>query len=1023
VLRVRVLGGLAIEGYDLRALGSRKARVLLRRLAAAQGRPVDVDELAAAVWGDALPAAPHDQLSVLVSRLRGVLGPVRLRRGDTGYALAADWFDLADLEFRAGGIAERLRMGHGSAAFAAASAALALVRGPLLPEEPGSWAVGPRAAAAATVARVRRLAGESALAVGEPDRALQLAAALLDEDPFDEAAARLAMRAEVAAGRPAAALTAFERLRARLADDLGTDPAAATRDLHLAVLRGELRAPATGPPLVGRAEELRRLDAALDTAARGSATALVFEAAAGMGKSALLRAWTARAAERALVAQGRADPLGRDLPLQPIADALAGLVRARGAAVLGPEAALLGPLLTAETGPPVSTVSDAEAGWRSLLGALATVLDRAREGRPLVVVVDDLHLAGAGTGEFLGFLLRRTDRLAVVAARRPGPGPDLPAVPHLPLPPLTLADATALVGGERGRALHARSGGSPLFLLELARARDGELPESVVAAVTTELDRLGDAAELVRLAAVLGSTVDVDLLAALSGSPGEQVLDTVERAAGCGLLIPAGAGLAFAHEVVRDVVAQGMSPPRRAAVHARATELLAARGDADPLAVAHHARLGGRAELGAAALTVAAERAAARWQRGEAERLLDEALRLHPTPATRLARGRLRLARLDLDGARSDAERAIGDGAGAAAFELAGWAVYYARDFAAARRYADEGAARTADPAVRASCLALAGRLRHNRGELAAAQDLLSEAVAVAPASVRGVAQLWQAQLLVHTGHPGPALEVARRGLLDPHLGHPFAPLHGRFTVAFALAMTGRWDAAYDAVDDLARETDRIGDRRFPPVVANLRGWLLRAAGRLDAAAELHARSAEWSQVEDFREPVYAGLLDLTEDRFAAGDLAAAAAALQRCAGIAEWQGSMSWRHRHRHRLLLARLALRDGRPADAEEQALALAADAAARGDSRYAGRAGVLAATAGGRDDGMAALVGAFLPLAGPDGWRDLGELAAATGSDAVWHIAERRAHEVVAAARARPDGDAVARAVREQVERWRP
>ena len=44
-LRVRVLGGFAVEGYEERALGTRKARLLLKRLAAAGGRPVTADEL------------------------------------------------------------------------------------------------------------------------------------------------------------------------------------------------------------------------------------------------------------------------------------------------------------------------------------------------------------------------------------------------------------------------------------------------------------------------------------------------------------------------------------------------------------------------------------------------------------------------------------------------------------------------------------------------------------------------------------------------------------------------------------------------------------------------------------------------------------------------------------------------------------------------------------------------------------------------------------------------------------------
>ena len=56
-LRVRVLGGFAVEGIDERALGTRKARLLLKRLAVAGGRPVAADEIAAAVVFVCSPAA------------------------------------------------------------------------------------------------------------------------------------------------------------------------------------------------------------------------------------------------------------------------------------------------------------------------------------------------------------------------------------------------------------------------------------------------------------------------------------------------------------------------------------------------------------------------------------------------------------------------------------------------------------------------------------------------------------------------------------------------------------------------------------------------------------------------------------------------------------------------------------------------------------------------------------------------------------------------------------------------------
>jgi len=49
-LRVRLLGGLDVEGVEYARLGSRKARRLLARLALGRGRPVGADLLVEVVW-------------------------------------------------------------------------------------------------------------------------------------------------------------------------------------------------------------------------------------------------------------------------------------------------------------------------------------------------------------------------------------------------------------------------------------------------------------------------------------------------------------------------------------------------------------------------------------------------------------------------------------------------------------------------------------------------------------------------------------------------------------------------------------------------------------------------------------------------------------------------------------------------------------------------------------------------------------------------------------------------------------
>jgi tetratricopeptide (TPR) repeat protein len=411
--------------------------------------------------------------------------------------------------------------------------------------------------------------------------------------------------------------------------------------------------------------------------------------------------------------------------------------------------------------------------------------------------------------------------------------------------------------------------------------------------------------------------------------------------------------------------------------------------------------------------------------------LLDQAVDLADSATARMARGRLRLARLDLNAAREDALRAIELRAGVEGFELAGWVAYYARDYDTALRYADEGVERATSDDVRASCLALSGRIRHTRGDLAEAAPRLEQGVAVAPPGIRGMVQVWYAQLLAHRGEADEAADLARRGLLDPHVSHPFVAGHGKFTLAYALGVTGRWSAALDAVESLDSWVARYGDKRFPPVAANMRGWLLRGAGLLDDAIALHRPAVDVAPGPTFQEAHYAALLDLAECHLAAVDVDEAAAAVDKAGDILEWTGSMSWRHRNRYRLLACRIASLAGNHAESAGQARAVAASAAQRGDRRYERRALLTAATIDARagqladPEALATLVERFMPFSGPDGWRDLAELANAAGSQEIWRLAEKRAALVVAEASQRSgiDAERAARAVRNELDALKP
>ena len=448
-----------------------------------------------------------------------------------------------------------------------------------------------------------------------------MAEGALDHDPYDEAALRTLMRAHAAAGRPASALAAYARMRERLGEDLGVDPVKETEELHTAILLGDVvtipSAAATGAARQTPSSdegELAALDAHLAMAERGDSVAVLVEGEAGIGKTALLGSWISGAATRALVLMGRCDELGRGLPLQPVLDGLAAHLRRitdeETASVLGDAAWSLAPLLgpvagERPTGSQPTTVTDAAVGQALLFADLLAAIQRAGEERPVVVVVEDVHLAAPSTVEWLRFAVLRGRRLLVVASRRPGEGPSLDA-PVIRLGPLDLEAVSELVGASRAPKLHDRSGGHPLFLVELAAAGPDELPASVREAVADRVDKLGEAATTLRAAAVLGTEVDVDLLAGVVGATVAALLEHLDAGMRERIIEERAGTLAFRHELVREALVAETTAARRALVHREAARVLSDRNRHDPLQVAWHAQRGGDLDTAAAALIDAA---------------------------------------------------------------------------------------------------------------------------------------------------------------------------------------------------------------------------------------------------------------------------------------------------------------------------------------------------------------------------------------------------------------------------------
>lgn len=1021
-LRVRLLGDLQLDGCDLARLGRRQVRTLLKALALHHDRPVGLDRLSDCLWGDDPPARSADQISVLASRLRAVVGADRLRRSDAGYSLSVDWLDVDALREYAAEADRRLATGAVGGARAAAAAGLALVRGPLLSDEADAWWVdAERSELDLLVSRLRRTAAAAALEAGDWEWAAELSDRVLVADPYDEVALRSLMEATARSGRAASALAAYAGARRRLTEELGVSPAPATEALHTAILLGELPTPVPGgslraipPELPGRAVELGELDALYERAGRGHAQVAVVEGEAGMGKSRLLQVWSDRlAAQGAKVVSTSCDELGRNLPLQPLFDAVGQLVRQGGTAgieqVVGPDVAVLGPLLGSSTdvagAAQLAALTDPGAGEALLLAALFSVLRRQAERQPLVLVIDDVHVADAATTRWLSQAERRLagSHIAVVVARRAEEGVVLPDVSTITLGPLDLDAAVTIVGSDRAEELHTRSGGNPLFLVELAAADGeggGELPDSIRHAVEERCERAGSAAATLRAAAVIGPSVDLDLLAAVTGTAPGDLLDHLEEGVRRRFLVEQETTFIFAHALVREALASTVGAARAAFIHRQAARALGARASTDPLAVARHARLGGERAQASAMLVTAARMAVLRFDYEEALRLLDEAVTLDDTVDARLERARVSSMLALYEQAADDVEAARSRGAGPEALEIAAWSAHFQRRFDEALALADRGADQATVSDLRTSCLALGGWVSLAVGDLDGAEKRLEGALVGEPKASGRLAEAWLAWLRVNQGRPAESIRLAEHEDGKGLAAYRFANAYALMAAVMALAMLGRTDEALVTLEALEADVARLGAWRWTPRPLNLRGWIVRNLGELNEADDLTYAAIEAARPLGLAEPLANGLLDLASGRLQAGDLDATGELLRDAAQLADVEHAFRWRHELRGRLLRARLDLALGRPESALAGAESLATESAARGTPRYEVQArltGAMAAHRLGVDvnhEEVARLLVRLEHLAGLEAWWLTAEVAREFGVDAWGDLASKRA-----------------------------
>jgi class 3 adenylate cyclase len=423
--------------------------------------------------------------------------------------------------------------------------------------------------------------------------------------------------------------------------------------------------------VIGRNAELQVLRDAWREAAGGARQAVLLSGEAGIGKSALLAALRSEvAASGGGVAIFQCSPWRADTPLYPVlaylqrqagwleqdqpdarVDKLHSLLQAFG---LGEEAAVLAAHLAANDEPGLQPPQAAQRRKQETIRLLDRLIARAAIRAPLLYVLEDAHWADPTSLELLEHVIADTGRrIMVVVAARPEYAPAWAADPDhrvVRLRRLGADDAQALVEqATAGRLPPAsvtdilrRGDGVPLYLKELAHAGlEGAahsggaapvIPMTLQDGLMARLDRLGSAKLAAQVAAVLGRTFTLTLLAQVFGRPASQIAADLERLQSARIIRGrqgAPGEYVFSHALVQQAAYDSLLREPRRRLHRRCAEailrLQPQAASNEPEILAHHCFEGGETLEAArhwlragqrAQLSAANAEAAAHFRRG-----------------------------------------------------------------------------------------------------------------------------------------------------------------------------------------------------------------------------------------------------------------------------------------------------------------------------------------------------------------------------------------------------------------------
>jgi DNA-binding SARP family transcriptional activator len=257
-LEFRILGPLevAVETRHI-PVAAGKQRVLLATLLLSANRTVPLEELTERLWGGDPPRRPRGAVHTYVTRLRQTLdrcgeSPERrdglIRTSAAGYGIEVTSLDLIRFRELVGAARAAGERGDLAAESIGLTQALALWRGPILPDV-RSDSLHRDVVPSLIEEHLRTLERrcEVDLALGRHDRLVGELRTLTGRHPFHERFWAQLMLALYRSGRTAEALETYGEVATALRDRLGISPGPEIRDLHTAILRDDPRLSSTPP--------------------------------------------------------------------------------------------------------------------------------------------------------------------------------------------------------------------------------------------------------------------------------------------------------------------------------------------------------------------------------------------------------------------------------------------------------------------------------------------------------------------------------------------------------------------------------------------------------------------------------------------------------------------------------------------------------------------------------------------------------------------------------------------------------